>query len=88
MALGIYAYFLLLVAKGGHAFWTTFRIPIIDPPFADMLNLTTAWGMRPGRARPTAPQLLRPAERPANYPRLWLALSPLGLGRSATTAWA
>jgi hypothetical protein len=86
VAIGIYAYFLLLVAKGGHAWWATFRIPLLDPPFADMLNLTTAWECGRAGIDPLHLNSCEPLERPANYPRLWLALSPLGLGRSATTA--
>jgi hypothetical protein len=86
VAAGLYAYALLLVARGVPAHWIAFRIPSLDPPFADMLNLTTAWECDRAGRDPLHLNACDPLERPANYPRLWLGLSPLGLDRDWNTA--
>ena len=80
------AYFLLLVAVGGHDDWGRLGVPPSRFTFYDLRSLTTAWectrrGIDVLPANPCDPGL-----RPANYPRIWMALSPLGLGEGSTVA--
>jgi hypothetical protein len=82
------AYFALLVALGGYGSWGRLGVPGFDSglSFGDLRNVTTAWecvrrGISVLPVNPCDPQ-----QRPANYPRLWLAPSFLGLGESSTVA--
>lgn len=81
----LYGYFLVLIAIGGHMEWKHLGVPAIEPTFADLRGLTSAWqctrdGVDVLPANPCDP--LGP--RPANYPRLWLLPSHLGLGEGST----
>jgi hypothetical protein len=84
-AAGIVAsYFVVLFARGGHRAWRHFGVPALAQPFADTRSVTSAWecvrrGLAVLPANPCDPML-----RPANYPRIWLLPSHLGLGQSST----
>jgi len=85
--LGIVAlYFLVLLALGGHHAWGRLGVPPSRFTFDDLRSLTSGWectrrGIDVLPANPCDPRL-----RPANYPRIWMALSPLGLGQGSTVA--
>lgn len=78
------AYFALLESLGGHDAWTRFGVPAMRPAFFDLHSVTSAWECtRRGIAvLPTNP--CDPLQRSANYPRLWLLPSHLGLGQGDT----
>jgi hypothetical protein len=80
-------YFGLLIggwAVNGVAPWPRFRVASAQPTFLDLRSITTGWECtRKGiDALPLNP--CDPRQRPANYPRIWLKLSFLGLGSSST----
>jgi len=85
------AYFALLLSLGGHARWTRLGVPNDARWFDDLRNVTSAWECT-RRGIPVLPT--NPCDpdgaRPANYPRLWLLPSHLGLGQGDTFAlgWA
>ena len=80
-------YFSLLAALGGHARWGRLGVPPLSPPFADMRSVTSGWectrrGIAVLPTNPCDPY----NHRPANYPRIWMWPSFLGLGQGATVA--
>jgi hypothetical protein len=81
------AYFVALAALGGHSSWYRLGVPPVSPPFADMRSVTSAWECD-RRGIPVLPtNRCDPYEhRPANYPRIWLWPSALGLGQESTVA--
>ena len=81
--LGLY-FAVLQFALGGRQHWGRLGVGPLFFPFGDLRNVTAAWECtRKGIAvLPSNP--CDPYTRPANYPRLWLALSDLGLGQSDT----
>jgi hypothetical protein len=82
--LSLGAYFGLLASLGGHDAWPRMGVPAMRPEFFDLRSVTSAWDCtRRGIAvLPTNP--CDPLQRPANYPRLWLLPSHLGLGQGDT----
>ena len=78
------AYFGLLAGEGGHDAWTRLGVPAMRPSFFDLRSVTSAWECtRRGLAvLPKNP--CDPLQRSANYPRLWLLPSHLGLGQGDT----
>jgi Glycosyltransferase family 87 len=80
------AYFLALAAVGGHSRWGRLGVPPGQPAFEDMRNVTGALECtRRGLAvLPVNP--CDPHRRPADFPRIWLALSHLALGPGDTVA--
>jgi hypothetical protein len=78
------AYFGLLAGEGGHDAWTRLGVPAMRPNFFDLRSVTSAWECtRRGLAvLPKNP--CDPLQRSANYPRLWLLPSHLGLGQGDT----
>jgi hypothetical protein len=87
LLLGIVAlYFVALLALGGHHAWGRLGVPPSRFTFDDLRSLTTGWectrrGIDVLPANPCDAGL-----RPANSPRLWMSLSPLGLGEGSTVA--
>lgn len=81
-----YGYFLALIALGGHRHWDVFFVPDLQPAFLDMRSITSAWECTRKGLEVLAGNPCDPTGRPANYPRLWLLLAPLGLGQEATVA--
>jgi hypothetical protein len=83
-------YFALIAALGGYTAWGRLGVPPEGTRnnlwFADLRNVTTAWECaRHGIAvLPRNP--CDPWQRAANYPRLWLFPSFLGLGEGSTFA--
>ena len=69
---------------GGRQHWGKLGVGPLVFPFGDLRNVTAAWECtRKGIAvLPANP--CDPYARPANYPRLWLGLSDLGLGQGDT----
>lgn len=80
----LYGYFVALIAQGGHLAWEWFQVPATSPSFLDLRSVTSGWEC----ARKGIDVLVRnpcdPFPRPANYPRIWLWPSFLGLGQSST----
>lgn len=80
----LYGYFVALIAQGGHLAWQWFQVPATSPSFLDLRSVTSGWEC----TRKGIDVLVRnpcdPFPRPANYPRVWLWPSFLGLGQSAT----
>ena len=79
-------YFAALAAIGGHSRWDRLGVPPGALSFQDMRNVTGAWECtRRGIAvLPVNP--CDPYHRPADFPKIWLALSGLGLGKGDTVA--
>lgn len=77
-------YFGLVAALGGRLEWRRIGVPSNPRWFDDLRSVTSAWECtRRGIAvLPINP--CDPARRPANYPRLWLVPSSLGLGQGST----
>jgi hypothetical protein len=81
-------YFLLIAALGGYTTWGRLGVPPVGSKnnlwFGDLRSVTSAWECaRHGIAvLPLNP--CDPWQRPANYPRLWLFPSFLGLGEGST----
>ena len=86
MVAALVAYFALLEALGGHARWDRLGVPESSARFFDLRSLISAWECtRRGIAvLPVDP--CDPYGRPANFPRLWLVPSPLGLGQGSAVA--
>lgn len=80
----LYGYFVALIAQGGHLAWQWFQVPATTPSFLDLRSVTSGWEC----TRKGIDVLVRnpcdPFPRPANYPRVWLWPSFLGLGQSST----
>lgn len=78
------AYLIVLVGLGGQPAWDRLGVPDIQPNFADMRSVTSAWECdRQGtQVLPSNP--CDPWGRPANYPTAWLWPSALGLGQEVT----
>ena len=84
MATVLVTYFLVLILLGGHSKWYELGVRQMSPVFADLRSVTSAWEC----TREGIPILPRnpcdPWDRPANYPRLWMAPAFLGLGQGST----
>jgi hypothetical protein len=80
----LYGYFLVLIARGGHSGWSWFQVPATSPSFLDLRSVTSGWECtrRGVDVLPLNP--CDPFQRPANYPRIWMWPSSLGLGQSST----
>lgn len=86
MAAVIYAYFLDLIARGGHLAWGWFEVPATTPSFLDLRSVTSGWDCVRRGIAVIARNPCDPQQRPANYPRLWMWPSHLGLGQGSTLA--
>jgi hypothetical protein len=83
----IAAYFLILALVGGQSAWDRLGVSDLQPSFADMRSVTSAWecdrqGVSVLPHNPCDPY----GGRPANYPTIWLWPSVLGIGQEATVA--
>lgn len=79
------AYFVALWGFGGADSWERLGVRPVSPSFADMRSVTSAWECAKEDVEvlprnPCDPIL----QRPANYPRLWLAPAFTGIGQRAT----
>ena len=77
------AYFALLEALGGHSRWGRLGVPAASLTFLDLRNVIAAWDCtRRGIAiLPVNP--CDPYQRPADFPRIWLVPSGLGIGQGS-----
>jgi hypothetical protein len=78
------AYFLTLVALGGHQHWGRLGVAPESVSFGDMRSITSGWectrrGIDVLPANPCDPN-----KSPANYPRIWMSPAFLGLGQGST----
>lgn len=80
----LYAYFVVLLARGGHLAWGWFKVPAISPSFVDLRSVTSGWDCTRRGIDILALNPCDPLGRPANYPRLWMWPAPLGLGQRST----
>jgi hypothetical protein len=76
------------VAVGGKTQWERLRVPARAPTFVDMRAITTGWECERLGIDPLPRNPCDPLRRPANFPRIWLLPSHLGLGESLTVALA
>jgi len=76
--------YVLVVAVGGRTTWERLRVPVEQPSFLDMRSLTSAWECERRGIDVLPVNPCDPRDRPANYPSVWLALAPLGLGDDDT----
>ncbi len=79
-------YFLLLFSLGGHSSWNKLGVPDLSPAFLDMRSVTSGWECTRRGVDVLPLNSCDPLKRPANYPRLWMKLSFLGLGQGSTVA--
>ena len=79
-------YFALLAALGGYERWS--RLGVSSGPvwFGDLRSVTSAWECARRGIHVVPANPCDPFGRPANYPRLWLLPSHLGLGQGDTMA--
>src|SRR5581483_3397392 len=84
VALTVGGYIGVLHAIGGHAKWTKVGVPVIPFWFGDLRNVTSAWECVRQHQAVLPANPCDPYHRPANYPRLWLLPSHLGLGQGDT----
>ena len=84
VALTVGGYIGVLHAIGGHAKWTKVGVPVIPFWFGDLRNVTSAWECVREHQAVLPANPCDPYHRPANYPRLWLLPSHLGLGQGDT----
>jgi hypothetical protein len=80
----LYGYFAALIAQGGHLAWGWFQVPDISPSFLDLRSVTSGWECVRKGVDVLAQNPCDPLSRPANYPRMWMWPSFLGLGQSST----
>ena len=78
------AYFLTLVALGGHQHWARLGVTPGRVTFGDLRSVTSGWectrrGIDVLPANPCDPN-----KSPANYPRIWMSPAFLGLGQGST----
>jgi hypothetical protein len=84
----IAAYFLVLTVLGGLSAWDRLGVGHVEPSFLDMRSVTSAWECD-RQGVPVLPHNpCDPFDRPANYPKIWLWPSVLGLGQGATVPLA
>jgi hypothetical protein len=84
----LFAYFMLLLALGGHMAWKHLGVPATPPSFSDLRSVTSGWECVRKHVDVLPSNPCDPwGARPANYPRLWLWPSHLGLGQSVTITW-
>jgi hypothetical protein len=86
----VYLYFLGLIVVGGHDHWSLvyrnrFNVPALNPPFLDLMNLTSGWECARRGVEVLASNPCDPSGRPANYPTIWIWFSWLGLGPRENT---
>jgi hypothetical protein len=74
------AYFALLFGMGGHSKWTKIGVPATHNWFDDLRGVTSAWDCARQHLPVLPTNTCDPEGRPANYPRLLLLPSHLGLG--------
>ncbi len=84
-AVTVYGYFLALIWSGGHQHWSRFYVPALNPPFIDLLNVTSGWECTRKGIDVLASNPCDPSGRPANYPQMWMWASHLGLGPHQNT---
>jgi hypothetical protein len=81
-------YFLALLAlsleSNAAEAWRRFGVFSLDPSFADMRSVTSAWECTRAGIDVVPGNPCDPWGRPANYPSLWLAPAFLGLGQEST----
>jgi hypothetical protein len=80
----LYGYFTALIAQGGHLAWEWFQVPATSPSFLDLRSVTSGWECTRKGIDVLVLNPCDPFPRPANYPRMWLWPSFLGLGQSST----
>ncbi|HWG56843.1 MAG TPA: hypothetical protein VNT58_10015 [Gaiellaceae bacterium] len=78
------AYAALLLVLGGHSAWGRLGVPAATPTFLDLRSVTTAWECDRRGVAVLEMNPCDPERRPANYPRVWVELSILGLGNDDT----
>lgn len=83
-------YFALIAALGGYTAWGRLGVPSMPTKsgwwFADLRSVTSAWECARQGVTVLPANTCDPWDRPANYPRLWLLPSHLGLGEGSTFA--
>ena len=79
-------YFALLEALGGHSRWGRLGVPQSSARFFDLRSLISAWECTRRGLAVLPVDSCDPYGRPANFPRLWLVASPLGLGQNSAVA--
>ncbi len=84
VVLAVLCLYLSSVAIGGVAQWRRLHEPAETLTFLDMRSLTSAWVCARRGLDPLPANACDPHGRPANYPRVWLALRVFGLDESAT----
>jgi LPXTG-motif cell wall-anchored protein len=60
-------------------------VPDLNPPFIDLMSVTSGWDCVRRGVDVMASNPCDPGRRPANYPRMWLWFSHLGLGANENT---
>lgn len=78
------AYFVLLLALGGHHAWWRLGVPASPYSFLDLRSVTSGWDCTRRGIAVLAMNPCDPNLRPANYPSIWMAPSVLGLGVGST----
>jgi hypothetical protein len=78
------AYFLGLVALGGHQHWSRLGVPPGRTTFGDLRSVTSGWECTRRGIDVLPANPCDPTKSPANYPRIWMSPAFLGLGQGST----
>ena len=79
-------YFVALVALGGHDRWGRLGVPPASVKFLDLRNVIAAWKCDSEGIAVLPINPCDPYHRPADFPKIWLALSFLGIGQGGAVA--
>lgn len=80
----VVTYFSLLAGLGGREQWNRLGVGVVTPSFMDMRTVTSGWECTRKGYDVLPKNPCNPYGNPANYPRIWMALAPLGLGQEST----
>jgi hypothetical protein len=78
------AYFLALVALGGHQHWARLGVTPGRLTFGDLRSVTSGWECTRRGIDVLPANPCDPSKSPANYPRIWMSPAFLGLGQGST----
>jgi hypothetical protein len=79
-------YFGALAALGGHAHWDRLGVPPASVKFLDLRNVIAAWQCHAKGIAVLPVNPCDPYHRPADFPKIWLELSFLGIGQGGAVA--
>ena len=80
----VVAYFICLALLGGRSHWGALGVAPGSVAFGDLRSVTSGWECTRNGIDILELNPCDQGQRPANYPRIWMSLSALGLGTDQT----